>query len=327
MLDFIDLYCGGGLGARGAVNAEANPVLAVDGWEVATKTYKENFPDATVITGLVEDQDPVSLAETYSADVLLTSPECTSHSIARGAKEGCEKSRETAINILPWVKAFEPRWVIVENVPRMRKWERHKELRTSLESQGYTVSEVVLNAAELGAPQARKRLFMICDKEGKPPEFSDFENNFVAGTKTARDIIDWSGIWKTNPLIKESRAEKTLKRAEKAIEVLGHGKPFIIVYYGSDYAGGWQSLDVPLRTITTLDRFGLVTYENDEYRLRMLQPPELLKAMGADGHTLSGNNRRNKVKLCGNGVCSTVMEAVFREISRINSEDQLEEAI
>ena len=29
---------------------------------------------------------------------------------------------------------------------------------------------------------------------------------------------------------------------------------------GSDGAGGWQSLDRPLRTLTTLDRFGLVTW-------------------------------------------------------------------
>ena len=32
--------------------------------------------------------------------------------------------------------------------------------------------------------------------------------------------------------------------------------PFLIVYYGSDGAGGWQALDRPLRTLTTLDRFG-----------------------------------------------------------------------
>ena len=41
----------------------------------------------------------------------------------------------------------------------------------------------------------------------------------------------------------------------------------------------------------------------------MLQPPELLKAMGAGSdHKLPIGSRRDKVKLCGNGVCSTVIE-------------------
>ena len=34
--------------------------------------------------------------------------------------------------------------------------------------------------------------------------------------------------------------------------MLGKYIPFIIVYYGSDYAGGWQKLDAPLRTVTTV---------------------------------------------------------------------------
>ena len=89
--------------------------------------------------------------------------------------------------------------------------------------------------------------------------------------------------------------------------------PFIIVYYGSDYAGGWQPLNVPLRTITTIDRFGLVTWARNVPYLRMLQPSELLKAMGGGtDHRLPYGSRREKVKLCGNGVCSDVMTAIFK---------------
>ena len=42
------------------------------------------------------------------------------------------------------------------------------------------------------------------------------------------------------------------------MKTLGAGVPFLIVYYRSDNVGGWQRLDRPLRTITTVDRFGLV---------------------------------------------------------------------
>ena len=89
----------------------------------------------------------------------------------------------------------------------------------------------------------------------------------------------------------------------------------LIVYYGSDYAGGWQSLDVPLRTVTTIDRFGLVMWLDGVPYLRMLQPSELLRAMGGGTeHQLPYGSRREKIKLCGNGVCSEVMTAIFKWI-------------
>jgi DNA (cytosine-5)-methyltransferase 1 len=67
---------------------------------------------------------------------------------------------------------------------------------------------------------------------------------------------------------------------QRAISELGRGRPFLIVYYGSDGAGGWHSLDRPIRTLTTLDRFGLVTWRGDVPMLRMLQVPELKRGDG-----------------------------------------------
>jgi DNA (cytosine-5)-methyltransferase 1 len=104
---------------------------------------------------------------------------------------------------------------------------------------------------------------------------------------------------------------------------IGRNKDFLIVYYGSDYAGGWQTLDAPLRTVTTLDRFGLVTWKDDEPQLRMLQSDELIRAMGAEKHRLDLGNRRDKIKLCGNGVCSPVLEIIFRKITQIQKFDTL----
>lgn len=166
MATFVDLFCGGGFGARGAVSGGGVPLLGLDAWELATRTYKANFSDADVITSYIEQVNVQELGNKYQPDVLLTSPECTSHSIARGSKPGSERSRETALGIVPWVEAMNPRWVIVENVNRMKKWDRHNELVQTIESLGYSVSDLYLNAAEFGAAQARKRMFLVCDREG-----------------------------------------------------------------------------------------------------------------------------------------------------------------
>lgn len=321
MLTFVDLFCGGGFGARGAVRGGGTPLLGLDAWDLATQTYKSNFPQAEVITDYIEKVNISDLGKKFSPDVLLTSPECTSHSIARGSKPGSERSRETAIGIVPWVEAMKPRWVIVENVNRMKKWDRHNELVETIEKLGYSVSDLLLNSADFGSPQARKRMFLICDREGttvSKEQLIALNKNKMA---SARDIIDWDADYPKSLLNKPGRAQATLDRANKAIKKLGRGIPFLIVYYGSDYAGGWQTLDVPLRTVTTIDRFGLVTWDNDTPYLRMLQPNELLRAMcGGTDHKLPHGTRREKVKLCGNGVCSDVMTTVFRWINNTQKE-------
>lgn len=314
---FVDLFCGGGFGARGAVRGGGVPLLGLDAWDLATKTYKANFPKSEVITDRIESADIVEIARRFQPDVLLTSPECTAHSIARGAKPGLEKSRETAIGIVPWIKSMAPRWVIVENVNRMKQWDRHDELVKTIETFGYTVSSLFLNSADFGSAQARKRMFLVCDNHGTKVTRESLLCASKTSSLTAKDIVDWKAGFPSDKLHKPGRAKATLQRAARATKHLGKGIPFIIVYYGSDYAGGWQSLDVPLRTVTTIDRFGLVTWAEGVPYLRMLQPSELLRAMGGGTeHQLPFGTRREKVKLCGNGVCSEVMTAIFQWIGK-----------
>ena len=124
------------------------------------------------------------------------------------------------------------------------------------------------------------------------------------------------GSFTTSPLFKVGRAQATLDRAKRAIAVLGEGAPFFIVYYGSDRAGGWQTLDRPLRTLTTLDRFALVTWVDGEARMRMLQVPELRAAMGmGESYLMRHGTRRDKIRILGNGVAAPVMKAVVETMT------------
>jgi DNA (cytosine-5)-methyltransferase 1 len=95
------------------------------------------------------------------------------------------------------------------------------------------------------------------------------------------------------------------------------------------------SLDRPLRTLTTLDRFGLVQWIDGEPTLRMLQVPELKRAMGlthlkdhrGEGvkFELEKGTRRDKIKVLGNGVCAPVMRAVVGSLIGGGASDLLEE--
>lgn len=97
-------------------------------------------------------------------------------------------------------------------------------------------------------------------------------------------------------------------------------RAFLTAYYGNDATGG-QQLSLPLRTVTSHDRLGLVIVEGTEYQIvdigmRMLQPHELLRAQFgrfAEGYDLSAaTTKKAKVKLIGNSVCPEVAEAVIR---------------
>lgn len=309
--------------------AGAEIVAAVDVWEKATRTFKRNFPDAWVrrrqlstITGpeiLKRDIGPI--------DLLIASPECTSHSIAKGNRPRDEESRRSGAFVVEFLRKMgdqAPRWVVLENVVPWRSWHGYSDLISGLQNDlGYNCVARILEATHFDVPQSRKRLFVICDRECVPrlPEKG------VVTTKTARDIIDPPGTWKAGPLRSPHRSGNTLTRAQAGIDALGEGVDFLVVYYGSDRAGGWQPLDRPLRTLTTLDRFGLVQWIGGQATLRMLQVPELVRAMGlhdrkpprgpsAPFRFSEDCSRRERVKLLGNGVCAPVMAAIVRALTQ-----------
>jgi len=322
MIRAFDMFCGGGGSSYGAALAGVSVVGGVDAWALATEVFADNFPEARVFTERVEELDPRFILDKIGlVDLLVASPECTNHSCARGARPRLEASRETALQVVRYARVMKPRWIIIENVIHMRPWSRYPDLLQALRDEGYRIAEHVLDAADYGVPQKRKRLFLLCDREAEPPSRIPKRRG---PKRLAAGILDNPGTWNRSPLYNGRRAAATLERAERGFAALGRNVPFLIVYYGSDGAGGWQPLTVPLRTITTLDRFGLCEPSDDGPMLRMLQVPELARAMGFnDDLILKRGTRRDRIMLLGNGVCPPVMAAAVRDlVGRELSDDQ-----
>ena len=257
---------------------------------------------------------------------ILASPECTNHSCARGARPRLEASRETALQVVRYARVMRPRWIIIENVIHMRPWFRYPGLLQALRDEGYNLAEHVLDAADHGVPQRRKRLFLLCDRERDPPACIPKKRG---PKRSAASILDRPGTWNRSPLDNGRRAAATLERAKRGFAALGTDVPFLIVYYGSDGAGGWQPLTVPLRTVTTLDRFGLCEPSDEGPTLRMLQVTELARAMGFNEDLiLKRGTRRDRIMLLGNGVCPPVMAATVRAlVGREHSDAQSDSCV
>ena len=312
MIRGLDIFCGAGFGSAGAFAAGVEIAAGIDMCPIATDTFAANFPEALSINGRLEDISLTWLRkEAGHVDLLLASPECTNHTCAKGSAPRDESSRATAMLVVDYAAALRPRWLVLENVVHMRPWSRYRELRKLLEGLGYRLREHVLDSSDFGVPQRRRRLFLVGDLERAPsPKIPRRRGR----RPTVKAVLDRDRHWKTTALFTERRAPATLARAERAFDALGAEASFLLVYYGSDGAGGWQPLDRPLRTVTTLDRFALVRHDGTEPRMRMLQVPELKRAMGAPDFQLPHGTRRDRVRLLGNGVCPPVMQAVVESL-------------
>ncbi len=313
MIRTLDIFCGGGGSSYGARQGGAKIVCGVDLSPIATATFADNFEDAEAVTGHLEQINLRKFRDKIGdIDLLLASPECTNHTCAKGSKPRSEESRATALQTLRFARAFLPRWLILENVVHMRPWSRYVELKESLVELGYNLRECVFDAADFGVPQSRKRLFIVCDREAEVPAI---EPPVRRKRRMVSDILDEVGIWPTTALYSPKRAKPTLERAARGFAELGQDASFLLVYYGTDGCGGWQRLDRPLRTITTVDRFALVEPSGAGHQMRMLQVSELRRAMGLKkDYLMNHGTRREKIKLLGNAVCPPVMQFVVKQL-------------
>jgi DNA (cytosine-5)-methyltransferase 1 len=308
----LDLFAGVGGSSFGATMAGVKVVGAIDTWSLAKTTYLDNLPDVMYYNRQCEALSPRGvLKDIGQIQLLMASPECTSHTCAKGNAVRSDDSRNTAFQVIRFAKEFKPRWIIVENVIQMRGWDRFVEWKDQLSALGYRLREQVLNASDFGVPQSRKRLFVMCDIMNSPTEVIPE----LSVRTLANQIIEKNGTYRYAALLSPRRAVATLERARRAITELGSLNDFLLVYYGSDGSGGWQRLDIPLRTVTTIDRFAYVRPGPNGHEMRMLQVPELKRAMGfPDDYRLAHGTRRDRIKLLGNAVCPQVMKAVVESL-------------
>jgi DNA (cytosine-5)-methyltransferase 1 len=311
-MDVLDMFCGAGGSSAGARAAGARVRAGIDGWELAVKTFRDNFRGADVQhRTLTPDCGPGRELREGAFNMIIASPECTHHSPAKGSAPRCETSKATSHYVIKFAARLKPRWIVLENVVQLKQWNGFDTLLGELRRQKYKIRFENLDASEFGVPQSRRRLFVLCDREREVPEIPRSRK----APPPVSSILRFDDTYASRPLYSENRAGATIERAERAMTALGRKVPFLIVYYGSDGAGGWQSLDRPLRTLTTLDRFGLVTWDGAEPMLRMLQVDELKAAMGfAKGYSMEHGTRRDRIKMIGNGVCPPVMKAVVETL-------------
>lgn len=289
----IDCFAGGGGASVGIEMALGRQVdIAINHDPQAIKMHKVNHPDTLHLTEDIFKVDLQKYVEGRNVALMWASPDCTSHSKAKGGQP-----RKRGLRILPWAvykhaKTILPDVIIMENVEEIQQWgpldenghpiperkgEDYKKFISAMKSLEYDFDSRELVAADYGAPTTRKRWYAIFRRDGKPivwPESTHSKDGVsLPKWKSCGDYIDWSDLGKSIFDRKKPLAEATQKRIANGIRkyIIENPQPyivkdekalaFIIQYHGETKAGDsrGQLLSEPIKTIDTSNRYGLVT--------------------------------------------------------------------
>lgn len=159
----IDLFAGCGGMTRGFADAgRFEPIFAVEMDRDAATTYSVNFGDEHIFAGKIEDVDRFP-----AADVVIGGPPCQGFSPLNRNRVGPER-RNLWREYLRALDQASPRSFVMENVPELLIAPEYEEFRAAAEARGFSVEGKVLNAADYGVPQRRRRAIVIGSREGAP---------------------------------------------------------------------------------------------------------------------------------------------------------------
>jgi DNA (cytosine-5)-methyltransferase 1 len=162
----IDLFAGAGGMSLGFVRRGFTPVFAVEWEKDAAATYVANFGDHCY-AGAIQD-----VAVFPSVDVIIGGPPCQGFSpLGRDRDDDSRYEMNTLwTEYLRVVRQVRPLVFVIENVPEFLASGQYRTFLHVMASdpslRDYVVDERVLNAADYGVPQRRRRGFVLASRIG-----------------------------------------------------------------------------------------------------------------------------------------------------------------
>ena len=287
----IDCFAGGGGASVGIEMALGRSVdIAINHDPEAIRMHKTNHPNTIHLTEDIFSVDLKKYVGEEKVDLMWASPDCTSHSKAKGGKP-----RKHGLRILPWsvykhAKSILPGIIIMENVEEIQQWgpldenvypikermgEDYRKFISAMKSLGYQFDSRELVAADYGAPTTRKRWYAIFRRDGKPivwPEATHSKEGTGGKQKwvPVSSVLDFSDLGNSIFGRKKPLAENTMRRTARGLEkfVFNNPEPFIIQvnHSGDNFRG--QNIHEPVPTITQKHGFGVITPIAVPYMLR-----------------------------------------------------------
>ncbi|MDP9352694.1 MAG: DNA cytosine methyltransferase, partial [Chloroflexota bacterium] len=202
-----DQFCGAGGSSLGAVAAGAELRLGLNHWKLAIETHNSNFPEADHDCTDISACDPRRYPST---DVLITSPECTNHTLAKGKGRARyasdlfgkqlidpaeDRSRAIMWDVPRFAEYHRYELIIVENVVDARSWVLYDSWLHAMHALGYEHRAVYLNSMfAWPTPQSRDRMYVVFWRKGN--RAPDLDIRPVAPCERCEKQVEAAQTWK-----------------------------------------------------------------------------------------------------------------------------------
>ena len=177
----VDLFSGAGGTGLGFKQAGYSILGAVEINPYSAETYETNL-GVNVKKINIRDLTPQAFREGLKLqpaelDVLVGCPPCQGFSLMRN-NEGSEDERnDLVLKYLEFVQEFMPLFAVFENVPGLIRTKHGKVfynlLCDGLKNLGYKLVDKLVDVADYGVAQHRKRVIVIAGRDGKAPPFPE----------------------------------------------------------------------------------------------------------------------------------------------------------
>ena len=161
-----DLFSGAGGLSEGFRQAGCRILVGSDIDPDACATYAVNFPEAKAVHGDIREprvRAQVTAAATSDVDIIVGGPPCQAFSQMRNYSRLIEDPRNSLYReFVRIIDKLEPRAFVMENVPGLEQMGVREQILEDLSINGiYNVRSQVVDAADFGVPQTRKRIIFI----------------------------------------------------------------------------------------------------------------------------------------------------------------------
>ena len=198
----IDLFAGAGGSAQGLSQAGFRVLAAVERDRDAAATLEANHPETKVLKRDVSLVSPRTLRECLGLargdlGLLTACPPCQGFSTL-GTLDPLDERNDLVAQVWKYAREFRPAAVLLENVPGLSRDPRCDRLFRQLRAAGYGLRTWIVDAADFGVPQRRRRLIAIAargvQKDELPLDLRDaLPADFSLRPQSADEAISLAG--------------------------------------------------------------------------------------------------------------------------------------
>jgi DNA (cytosine-5)-methyltransferase 1 len=195
----IDLFCGAGGMSIGLQRAGFSVLCAADVWKVAVETYQRNFAHPVICADLAGYRasalQRLAGISHIPVDLVVGGPPCQGFSIQRVGPDEDHRNN-LVLEFARLVAEISPTSFIMENVPGLigkRGRQLFDVFLERVEIAGYEADAFVVNAADYGVPQIRRRVIVFGWQRGQggavsAPTPTHSPENYATVWEAIRDL-------------------------------------------------------------------------------------------------------------------------------------------